>query len=181
MNRNNIPPLGPLALLRYFARFVSDDAIRKLCTNNTSIPIIEELLAIPKEEPLIGDLVLGENLEGVKQRIASVEKDFLFIDYGEIVIEQDSSGRMAERSRTAITVAERLTRFNSEMLIHSLAIDRCLSHCVTIRRAMARDREMLPKRVLFSPDVTLMPFSSPELRSVGCTLLFDRLGYNTMK
>lgn len=175
-----------IELFLYYARFPSRDAFAPLFNKGKSpIPGYDELLAALGSlsgEPIvpgIGNYIFGPNIEAVSGRVNNLTGFYLLVDYGEIDCSTDSSNRMADSARLAITVAYKLKEFSGDLMEQLLVSSQCLSHLVTIRNRMIaeqRERNWLKD---VSQSHTLAPFIARELSSTGWTMLFNRKGYDT--
>lgn len=175
-----------IELFLYFARFPVHDAFGSLFNKGRSyIPGYDELhaatLALLDKAivPEIRNYVFGPNFDAVSSRVNNLNGYYLFVDYGEIECGTDSSNRMTDSARLAITVAYRLKEFSGDLMEQLLVSDQSLSYLVAIRnRMIAEQRERYWLKDV-SRNHTLTPFIARELSSIGWTMLFNRDGYDT--
>ena len=175
-----------IELFLYFGRFPSHEAFRALFNKGKSaIPGYDDLyaaaLALPEETivPEIGNYIFGPNFDAVSSRVNNLTGYYLFVDYGEIDCATDTSNRMTDSARLAITVAYRLKEFSGDLMEQLLVSDRTLAHLVTIRNRMIADQRERYWLKDVSRNHTLTPFIARELSSIGWTMLFNREGYDT--
>ena len=175
-----------IELFLYFARFPSHDAFDALFNKGRSyIPGYDELhtaLLALSDEPLlseIGNYVFRPNFDAVSSRINNLNGFYLFVDYGEIECGTDSSNRMTDSARLAITVAYKLKEFSGDLMEQLLVSDRCLAYITTIRNCMINEQRQRYWLKDVSRNHTLTPFIARELSSIGWTMLFNREAFDT--
>lgn len=175
-----------IELFLYFSRFPSQEAFSTLFNKGRSkIPGYDDLREATLTEPYvpvvpeIGSYVFGPNFDAVSSRVNNLTGYYLFVDYGEIECGTDSSNRMTDSARLAITVAYKLKEFSGDLMEQLLVSDQSLSYLVTIRNRMITEQRERYWLKDVSRNHTLTPFISRELSSVGWTMLFNRDAFDT--
>lgn len=129
----------------------------------------------------IENYIFGANLEAIKQRVNNIVAgtDFLFVDFGEIDCATDSSNRLTDSARLAITVAYRMKSFSADLIEQTLAFSNSFSKLISIRNKMISEQQVHPWLKDLSRNHTFLPFISEEMTSVGWALMFNREGYDS--
>lgn len=173
-------------LFLYFARFPAPEAFAPLFNKGKSnLPgydeLFQQVVATPGDQVVsqINNYVFGPNFDAVCSRINNMTGYYLFVDYGEIECATDSSNRLTDSARLAITVAYRLKEFSGDLMEQLIASDQCLLYLATIRNRMIADQRERYWLKDVSRNHTLTPFVARELSSTGWTMLFNREAYDT--
>jgi hypothetical protein len=180
-----IPETILIDIFLYFARFPKREGIKPLFNvGNSNIPGYSELKQKIEEMPEhsltnINNYIFAPNMDAIKARVNNICNDYLFVDFGEIECGTDSSNRMYDYARLAVTVAYRLSDFTSDLIEQALAFNSSLSKLAGIRNTMISDQRCRPWLKDISKNHTFIPFISKELSSVGWTMLFNREGYDS--
>lgn len=168
---------------KYFAKFPAFSGVEKNFNTDSSqftdysafqteIQDLEEKDLIPD----IKDYVFGVNEDMVKRRVESIEGIYLFVDYGAINIDQESSAmyRMNE-FRIAVTVAYPIKETSLDavetMLMHQLTLD----FIRQIKQKMIDDsqKHVLDRKISWPVEIT--PWFARELmNSNGWSMLFSK-------
>ena len=129
----------------------------------------------------IENYVFGANLEAIGHRVNNITSgsDYLFVDFGEVDCGVDSSNRMTDSARLAITVAYRLKNFSIDLMEQMLAFSHSLDSLVGIRNTMISEQRCHPWLKNVSNSHTFVPFVSEKFSSIGWTLLSNREGYDS--
>ena len=129
----------------------------------------------------IENYIFGANLEAIKQRVNNIVAgtDFLFVDFGEIDCATDSSNRLTDTTRLAITVAYRMKSFSADLIEQTLAFSHSFEKLILIRNQMISEQGNHPWLKDLSRNHTLLPFISEEMTSIGWSLMFNREGYDS--
>ncbi|WP_234819883.1 hypothetical protein [Bacteroides zoogleoformans] len=167
-------------LLKYFARFPRKAGVLSMFANGGSdFPRYAELSGFVRNLPEavipeIENFVFGQSFDHVKQCIDRITGSYLFVDYGEF-----SSGRTARNSiidsqKLAATVAIKLTD-SADIVETAIASDTALSLLADLRKRLILDSrsEELPWLDKMSDSHEIIPFVSPEFKSIGWTLMFS--------
>lgn len=171
----------------YFARFPKQEGIYPLFNvGNSGIPGYSELRAMVNDmtEHSLTDIhnyIFAANFDAIKARVNNISNDYLFVDFGEIECSTDSSNRMYDQARLAVTVAYRLNDFTSDLIEQALAFNSSLNKLAQIRNIMINEQRCRPWLKDISKNHTFVPFISKELSSVGWTMLFNREGYDSFR
>ena len=173
-------------LFLYFGRFPACEAIAPLFNKGKSnIPGYDDLhaaiLALGDGAivPEIANYVFGPNFDAVSSRVNNLTGYYLFVDYGEIDCNTDSSNRITDSARLAITVAYKLKEFSGDLIEQLIVSDRCLSYLTTIRNRMISEQRERYWLKDVSRNHTLTPFIARDLSSIGWSMLFNREGYDS--
>lgn len=183
MNTNNIL----IELFLYFARFPKREGIYPLFNvGESNIAGYTELLNQVydlKEHSLtnIENYIFGANLDAVKTRANNIPSgsDFLFVDFGEIDCNTDSRNRHTDSTRLAITVAYRTNSFSTDLIEQTLAFSKTFDDLIFVRNKMISEQREHPWLKNISDNHTLVPFVSPDISSIGWTILFNRESYDS--
>lgn len=140
----------------------------------------QKIEAFPEHSLLdIQDYAFGANLQAVRERVNNIHDNYLFVDFGEIDCGVDRFNRFFDNSKLAVTVASRLTTFTGDLITQTIAFNRNLQLISDVRNTMIRDQAAHPWLKDCSLSHTFVPFVSPELLSIGWTLMFSRNGYDS--
>lgn len=175
-----------IELFLFFARYPNKEGILPLFNiGRSDLPVYKELqtkieaLSPHSLVPEIGGYVFGSNFDAVKMRVNNIAGSYLFVDYGEIECDTDSSNRLQDAARLAITVAYKLKNFSSDLIEQAIVSDHCLQQLILIRNDMLHSQCKHPWLKNLSNNHTFAPFVSKELDSIGWTMLFDRKAFDT--
>jgi hypothetical protein len=174
-------------LFLFFARFADNKSVQELFNKGRSEIagydlLFEKVKTIQEDNSIPGlDYVFGPNFDAVSSRVNKITDYYLFVDYGEIDCSTDSSNRMADSARLAITVACKLKEFSGDLMEQLLISEQCLSHIAHIRKTMIGEQKVHPWLKDLSRNHLFTPFLSKELSSTGWTILFNREGYDSFK
>jgi hypothetical protein len=176
-------------LFLYFARFPKREGIYPMFnTGTSSVPGYAELRQSINElsEHSLTDIknyVFGTNLEAVLQRVNNINagEDFLFVDFGEIDCNKDTSNRMTDSARIAINVAYRARNFSIDLIEQALAFSRTFDSLIAIRNKMFAEQRCIPWLKHISDEHSLVPFVSKEMGSVGWTMIFSRESFDSFR
>ncbi len=173
-----------LKLFEYFARFPERAGVISAFSNGKSeLPAYNELLDRVKNLPdnsLIPEIkqyVFGADMEMVKRRVDSVTGTYLFIDFGEIDSNRDDKNSITDSLRMAATVAAKVSD-RSDIVERAIISDITLSLINELRARIYADsgRDSTPWLQELSFKHSIVPFISPELQSVGWSVIFTSEG-----
>lgn len=173
-------------LLLYFAKFPQREGVLNMFNKGTSSTpgysdLQQKVRALPTDNILdIKDYVFGANLEAVQQRITQLNGNYLFVDFGEMDFSRDRFSRDVDIMRMAVSVGTRLREFSSDLVEQALAFDRNMELLNMVRNQMLEDQKTHPWLKNISIDHTIVPMTSPQLHSVGWSLIYKREGYQTL-
>lgn len=168
-----------LAVLEYYAKFVSRDGVAAFFQNGRS-PLLEYAVIkenISAREPVLQGIdhyIFGNSFEAVKKRVEQLQTNYLFVEVGDTESTRNK-GSFFDSTRMAITVARKisLTTDFVELAIYSQQSMDLLSK---IRAHMLFDQESQPWIKEIGDSCTIIPFDVPEFSSYGWTMMFDREG-----
>ncbi len=169
-----------LESLLYFSRFPLREGVLSMFSNGSSsafpayASLMEDIRRLPP--PLIPEIegfVFGQSIERVRRRVDSLTGTYLFVDFGEYASSLDSRGSIVDTQRMAATVAVKLTD-SADLVETAIATDLTLGLLARLRRLLIDDsrRGLPPWMSRISDRHDIVPFVSPELKSVGWTLMF---------
>lgn len=167
-----------LQLFKYFARYPQKQGVLSMFINGES-PYAEyaELLEYVRHlpEPLlpgIESFVFGQSYDDVKKRVDSITGSYLFIDFGEFTSTRDSRNSISDVQKLAVTVAVKIPD-NADIMEVCIASDRTLLMLATCRKKLVEDseRRLLPWEGQIVDRQDIVPFVSPEFKSIGWTLM----------
>lgn len=169
-----------LSLLKYFARYPQKAGVLSMFANQESIMLeYNELILHIKNlpDPLIpeiGSYVFGQSHDTVKKRVDNITGIYLFVDFGEFSSSRDSRNSILDTQKIAITIATKLSE-SADMVEEAIASNITLHILSKLRRHLISDAE---SRTIFwmesmSPNHDIIPFVSPEFKSIGWTIMFD--------
>jgi hypothetical protein len=176
-------------LFLYFARFPKQEGILPLFNlgESTVSGYTELLQAVQSldEHSLTGieNYVFGANIDAIKTRVNNIPagSNYLFVDFGEIDCDTDSRNRMIDSARLAITVGYRVKSFSADLIEQTLAFSHTFNDMVAIRNKMITEQRDHPWLKNISNNHTFVPFVSPEMSSIGWTILFNREAYDSFE
>ena len=168
-----------LNLLKYFAQYPQKEGVLSMFTNGGSyFPQYADLFAYIKNLPApfvpkIKNFVFGQSFETVKKRVDDISDNYLFIDFGEFSSSRDQRNSISDQQKIAATVAMKLSD-NADLVEEAIASDISLSILASLRKKLIQDSrsEVLPWMEKISDNNDIIPFVSPELKSIGWTLMF---------
>lgn len=167
-------------LLKYFARFPQKAGVLSMFANGSSdFPRYAELLSFVRELPDavipgIDNFVFGQSFDHVKQRIDAITGSYLFVDYGEFTSSRTARNSIIDSQKLAATVAIKLSD-SADIVETAIASDTTLSLLADLRKRLILDSrsEELPWLDKMSDSHEIIPFVSPEFKSIGWTLMFS--------
>lgn len=175
-----------LDLFTYFAKFPQNSGIIKgIATKGessmeeyaTTLDILDKM----KEKELVPEIqnyVYGQSFDELKQRIDKLTGSFLFVDYGEVDMQDDGRRSFECTQRIAVTVAQKLSG-NADMLERVIVNDRTLQMVSKIHARIMADVETEGLYWMDRESITnceIIPFVSAELQSYGWTLMLSAKG-----
>lgn len=175
-----------LDLFTYFAKFPQKSGIIKgIATKGessmeeyaTTLDILDKM----EEKELVPEIqnyVYGQSFDELKQRIDKLTGSFLFVDYGEVDMQDDGRRSFECTQRIAVTVAQKLSG-NADMLERVIVNDRTLQMLSKIHARIMADVETEGLYWMDRESITnceIIPFVSAELQSYGWTLMLSAKG-----
>jgi hypothetical protein len=175
-----------LDLFTYFAKFPQNSGIIKgIATKGessmeeyaTTLDILDKM----EEKELVPEIqnyVYGQSFDELKQRIDKLTGSFLFVDYGEVDMQDDGRRSFECTQRIAVTVAQKLSS-NADMLERVIVNDRTLQMVSKIHARIMADVETEGLYWMDRESITnceIIPFVSAELQSYGWTLMLSAKG-----
>lgn len=173
-----------LNVFEYFAKFPERKGVETAFANGKSeLPFYNALLTMVKALPMAGEMpdikhyVFGVDMNTVKRRVDSISGTYLFVDFGEIDSTRDSRNSIADTLRLAATIAFKVSD-SMDIVERAIISDVTLSLTNELRARMYADsqRDLTPWLREVSDTHNIVPFISPELSSVGWSLLFTSEG-----
>lgn len=173
-----------LKLFEYFARFPERAGVISAFANGKSeLPFYTSLLDYVKGLPAEGEIpdiksyVFGADMDTVKRRVDSITGTYLFIDFGEIDSNRDDKNSIKDSLRMAATVAAKISD-QSDIIERAIISDITLSLMNVLRARIYADsgRDSTPWLQELSFKHSIVPFISPELQSVGWSIIFNSEG-----
>lgn len=169
-----------ISLLKYFARYPKKAGVLSMFANGSSrFPQYAELMKYINNlpDPLIPELenlVFGQSYEYVKKRVDNIIGNYLFIDFGEFTSSRDARNSITDQQKIAATVAMKLTD-SADMVEVAIASDSTLSLLASLRKELIKDSRSNELSWLekISDSQDIIPFVSPEFKSIGWTLMFN--------
>lgn len=124
--------------------------------------------------PEIENLVFGQSYDDVKKRVDAITGNYLFIDFGEFTSSRDSRNSISDEQKLAATLAMKLND-TADMVEVAIASDITLSLLASFRQQLIQDSqsENIPWIKTISDNHDIVPFVSPEFKSIGWTLMFS--------
>lgn len=175
-----------LDLFTYFDKFPQKSGIIKgIATKGessmeeyaTTLDILDKM----EEKELVPEIqnyVYGQSFDELKQRIDKLTGSFLFVDYGEVDMQDDGHRSFECTQRIAVTVAQKLSG-NADMLERVIVNDRTLQMVSKIHARIMADVETEGLYWMDRESITnceIIPFVSAELQSYGWTLMLSAKG-----
>lgn len=170
-----------LQLFKYFARYPQKEGVLSMFTNGGSsvFPQYAELLAYVKElsdVPLIPEIenfVFGQSYDFVKRRVDAITGNYLFIDFGEFTSSRDVRNSISDQQKIAATVAMKMPEA-ADIIEIAIASEVTLSLLAALRKRLIQDSksEDFSWMDKMSDKHDIIPFVSPEFKSIGWTLMF---------
>lgn len=175
-----------LDLFTYFAKFPQNSGIIKgIATKGessmeeyaTTLDILDKM----EEKELVPEIqnyVYGQSFDELKQRIDKLTGSFLFVDYGEVDMQDDGHRSFECTQRIAVTVAQKLSS-NADMLERVIVNDRTLQMLSKVHARIMADVETEGLYWMDRESITnceIIPFVSAELQSYGWTLMLSAKG-----
>jgi hypothetical protein len=175
-----------LDLFTYFAKFPQNSGIIKGIATKGESSMEEyattlDILGKMKEKELVPEIqnyVYGQSFDELKQRIDKLTGSFLFVDYGEVDMQDDGHRSFECTQRIAVTVAQKLSS-NADMLERVIVNDRTLQMLSKVHARIMADVETEGLYWMDRESITnceIIPFVSAELQSYGWTLMLSARG-----
>lgn len=175
-----------LDLFTYFAKFPQNSGIIKGIATKGESSMEEyattlDILGKMEEKELVPEIqnyVYGQSFDELKQRIDKLTGSFLFVDYGEVDMQDDGHGSFECTQRIAVTVAQKLSS-NADMLERVIVNDRTLQMLSKVHARIMADVETEGLYWMDRESITnceIIPFVSAELQSYGWTLMLSAKG-----
>lgn len=175
-----------LDLFTYFAKFPQNSGIIKGIATKGESSMEEyattlDILGKMEEKELVPEIqnyVYGQSFDELKQRIDKLTGSFLFVDYGEVDMQDDGHRSFECTQRIAVTVAQKLSS-NADMLERVIVNDRTLQMLSKIHARIMADVETEGLYWMDRESITnceVIPFVSAELQSYGWTLMLSARG-----
>lgn len=175
-----------LDLFTYFAKFPQNSGIiRGIATKGESsmeeYATTLDILGKMEEKELVPEIqnyVYGQSFDELKQRIDKLTGSFLFVDYGEVDMQDDGRRSFECTQRIAVTVAQKLSS-NADMLERVIVNDRTLQMLSKVHACIMADVETEGLYWMDRESITnceIIPFVSAELQSYGWTLMLSAKG-----
>lgn len=175
-----------LDLFTYFAKFPQNSGIIKGIATKGESSMEEyattlDILGKMEEKELVPEIqnyVYGQSFDELKQRIDKLTGSFLFVDYGEVDMQDDGHRSFECTQRIAVTVAQKLSG-NADMLERVIVNDRTLQMLSKIHARIMADVETEGLYWMDRESITnceIIPFVSAELQSYGWTLMLSAKG-----
>lgn len=175
-----------LDLFTYFAKFPQNSGIIKGIATKGESSMEEyattlDILGKMEEKELVPEIqnyVYGQSFDELKQRIDKLTGSFLFVDYGEVDMQDDGHRSFECTQRIAVTVAQKLSS-NADMLERVIVNDRTLQMLSKVHARIMADVETEGLYWMDRESITnceIIPFVSAELQSYGWTLMISAKG-----
>jgi hypothetical protein len=169
-----------LKLLKYFAQYPQKEGVISMFSNGASqfpqySALLEYVKGLPAPYmPALENLVFGQSYDDVKRRVNDITGNYLFIDFGEFSSSRDSRNSILDQQKLAATIAMKLTD-SADMIEVAIASDITLSLLASLRKKLILDSraENCPWLDKISDNHDIVPFVSPEFKSIGWTLMFS--------
>lgn len=174
-------------IFQYFARFASLqgvlDNFEQGSSSRSGYASLQQSLESIDYLNIVPHYIFSTELDKVKMRVSKIlDEPYLFVDYGEYSHRQTQPGQYADSLELALTVATPMREITSDTMEQLIAMDDCLDRITRIRHSIIADRckaDPITRGLMQAS--RLVPFSAPELASIGWTLLFHREGYDSSK
>ena len=169
-----------LKIFEYFAQFPMRDGVVSCFANGEStLPFYNALLDKVKQYPLEGRIpnikhyVFGADMDTVKRRVDSIPDSYLFVDFGEINSDRDYHNSIEDSLQMAVTIANKVSD-STDIVERAIISDVTLSLTSLLRAHIYADskKDNTPWLRELSFSHTIVPFISPELNSVGWSVIF---------
>lgn len=175
-----------LDLFTYFAKFPQNSGIIKGIATKGESSMEEyattlDILGKMEEKELVPEIqnyIYGQSFDELKQRIDKLTGSFLFVDYGEVDMQDDGRRSFECTQRIAVTVAQKLSS-NADMLERVIVNDRTLQMLSKVHARIMADVETEGLYWMDRESITnceIIPFVSAELQSYGWTLMLSARG-----
>ena len=175
-----------LDLFTYFAKFPQNSGIIKGIATKGESSMEEyattlDILGKMEEKELVPEIqnyVYGQSFDELKQRIDKLTGSFLFVDYGEVDMQDDGHRSFECTQRIAVTVAQKLSS-NADMLERVIVNDRTLQMLSKVHARIMADVDTEGLYWMDRESITnceIIPFVSAELQSYGWTLMLSAKG-----
>lgn len=166
--------------LKYFAKFPQRSAVLEMFNKGTSdIPeyafLKSQVENLPEHTlfPIIRDFIFDVSEETVVEKINSLPGVFMFVDYGDMRMEQYGPARVQQHFFTlAVTIAQRTTTpqyDNVERLIISDEMHALLHRIIGV---MQKDSDAFCKRISFPYSAT-PAIARTTFQAIGWTVKFE--------
>lgn len=169
-----------LSLLKYFAKYPQKAGVLSMFANGESTMIgyadlITHIKHLP--DPIIPEIesyVFGQSHDTVKKRVDTITGTYLFVDFGEFSSRRDSRNSVLDTQKLAVTIATKISD-TADMVEEAIASNMTLHVLSKLRRHLISDAEtrVVPWMEDLSPNHDIIPFVSPEFKSIGWTIMFD--------
>lgn len=169
-----------LSLLKYFAKYPQKAGVLSMFANGESIlPDYVGLITYIKNlpDPLIPELesyVFGQSHDTVKKRVDTIAGTYLFVDFGEFTSHRDARNSITDTQKLAVTVATKISD-TADMVEEAIASNITLIVLSRLRRHLISDAASgdITWMEAMSSNHDIIPFVSPEFKSIGWTIMFD--------
>lgn len=169
-----------LQLLKYFAGYPQKEGVLSMFSNGASqfpeyVELMEHIEALPDPRlPEIENFVFGQSYDTVKQRIDTITGNYLFIDFGEFSSTRSSRNSISDKQKLAATIAMKVED-TADTVEVGIVSQITLSSLVELRKLLIRDSETqkLPWDGVITDQQDIIPFVSPEFKSIGWTFMFS--------
>ena len=166
-----------LDLFTYFAKFPQNSGIIKGIATKGESSMEEyattlDILGKMEEKELVPEIqnyVYGQSFDELKQRIDKLTGSFLFVDYGEVDMQDDGHRSFECTQRIAVTVAQKLSS-NADMLERVIVNDRTLQMLSKVHARIMADVETEGLYWMDRESITnceIIPFVSAELQATA--------------
>lgn len=169
-----------LSLLKYFAQYPQKEGVLSMFANGESsqadyADLLASINNLP--DPLIPEIesyVFGQSHDTVKKRVDTISGIYLFVDFGEFSSRRDGRNSIIDTQKLAVTVATKLSE-SADMVEEAIASNVTLQVLSKLRRQLMSDAETraVPWMETMSTNHDMIPFVSPEFKSIGWTIMFD--------
>ena len=167
-----------LTLLKYFAQYPQKEGVISMFSNGASqfsqySALLEYVKGLPEPlMPALENLVFGQSYDDVKRRVNDITGNYLFIDFGEFSSSRDSRNSILDQQKLAATIAMKVTD-SADMIEVAIASDITLSLLASLRKKLILDSQSNSWLDKISDNQDIVPFVSPEFKSIGWTLMFS--------
>lgn len=172
-----------LDIFTYFAQFPLQSGVLKMfnagsSTHEAYATLKTAVKALPLKEriPGITDYVFGQSYETVKGYVDGlVDSTYLFVDFGEISSSRDSRNSIQDRFHLAVTIARKIST-TADLVEQAIVTDQTLALMDELQACMLADQQPHPWLKEINYTITISPFTSSELSSLGWSMVFYREG-----